>query len=315
MRITVLDAATLGDDISMDIFSQFGEVTVLQSTSQEEVADHVKGAEVLLLNKVKLNRANLAKASDLRLICVAATGFDNIDLEFCRERGIAVCNVVGYSTQSVAQVTVAMALSLLTHLPEYERVVKSGAYTARGIPNCLTPTYHEIAGKTWGIIGFGNIGGQVGAVARALGCHVLVNKRTPIEGWECVDLERICRECDIISIHTPLTEQTRNLLDAEHIAMLKRDAIVINVARGAVTDEKALAKALIEKRIGGLGIDVYSAEPFGKDHPFYALLGCENACLTPHMAWGGYETRVRLLEEMAENIRAFLAGERRNRVD
>ena len=160
MRITVLDAATLGDDISMDIFSQFGEVTVLQSTSQEEVADHVKGAEVLLLNKVKLNRANLAKASDLRLICVAATGFDNIDLEFCRERGIAVCNVVGYSTQSVAQVTVAMALSLLTHLPEYERVVKSGAYTARGIPNCLTPTYHEIAGKTWGIIGFGNIGGQ-----------------------------------------------------------------------------------------------------------------------------------------------------------
>ncbi|MBR2721829.1 MAG: hydroxyacid dehydrogenase [Clostridia bacterium] len=315
MRITVLDAATLGDDISMDIFSQFGEVTVLQSTSQEEVADHVKGAEVLLLNKVKLNRANLAKASDLRLICVAATGFDNIDLEFCRERGIAVCNVVGYSTQSVAQVTVAMALSLLTHLPEYERVVKSGAYTARGIPNCLTPTYHEIAGKTWGIIGFGNIGGQVGAVARALGCHVLVNKRTPIEGWECVDLERICRECDIISIHTPLTEQTRNLLDAEHIAMLKRDAIVINVARGAVTDEKALAKALIEKRIGGLGIDVYSAEPFGKDHPFYALLGCENACLTPHMAWGGYETRVRLLEEMAENIRAFLAGECRNRVD
>ena len=130
-----------------------------------------------------------------------------------------------------------------------------------------------------------------------------------------MDLERICRECDIISIHTPLTEQTRNLLDAEHIAMLKRDAIVINVARGAVTDEKALAKALIEKRIGGLGIDVYSAEPFGKDHPFYALLGCENACLTPHMAWGGYETRVRLLEEMAENIRAFLAGERRNRVD
>ncbi len=315
MRITVLDAATFGEDLSMDIFSEFGRLTVFQNTEPEEVEEHSKGAEVLLLNKVKLTRENLKSATDLRLICIAATGFDNIDLEFCRSRGIAVCNVIGYSTQSVAQVTLAMALSLMTHLPEYSSMVKSGEYTRRGIPNCLEPTYHEIAGKTWGIIGFGNIGTQVGKVARALGCRVIVNKLTPISNWECVDLETVCRESDILSIHTPLNASTRGLLDEAHIKMLKRNAIVINVARGAVTDERALANAVKEGRIGGLGIDVYSTEPFGDDHPFSQILGLDNVCLTPHMAWGGYETRVRLLGEMAENIRAFLAGERRNRVD
>ena len=315
MRITVLDAATLGDDLSMDVFSPFGEVTVYDNTLPHEVAVHATGAEVLILNKVKLNRDNLKDATDLKLICVAATGFDNIDLDFCRERGIAVCNVIGYSTQSVAQVTVAMALSLMTHLPEFSELVKSGEYTRRGVPNCLVPVYHEIAGKTWGIVGFGNIGHQVGVVARALGCRVIVNKQKPIADWECVDLETVCREADILSIHTPLNDSTRNLLDAEHIAMLKKNAIVINVARGAVTDEAALAKALEEGRIGGLGIDVYTAEPFGKEHPFWRIRELPNVCLTPHMAWGGFETRTRLLWEMAENIRSFQKGERRNRVD
>ncbi len=315
MRITVLDAATLGDDLSMDVFSPFGEVTVYDNTLPHEVAAHATGAEVLLLNKVKLNRENLKDAMDLKLICVAATGFDNIDLDFCRERGIAVCNVIGYSTQSVAQVTVAMALSLMTHLPEFSELVKSGEYTRRGVPNCLVPVYHEIAGKTWGIVGFGNIGHQVGVVARALGCRVIVNKQKPIADWDCVDMETVCREADILSIHTPLNDSTRNLLDAEHIAMLKKNAIVINVARGAVTDEAALAKALEEGRIGGLGIDVYTAEPFGKEHPFWRIKELPNVCLTPHMAWGGFETRTRLLWEMAENIRSFQRGERRNRVD
>lgn len=315
MKLTVLDAATLGADVSMEVFSPFGEVTVYESTSPEEVAAHAFGAEVLLLNKVKLHAENLKDCESLRLICVAATGFDNIDLEFCRARGIAVCNVVGYSTQSVAQVTVAMALSLITNLSAFDQHVRSGDYTARGIPNCLTPAYREIAGKTWGIVGFGNIGHQVGLVARALGCRVLVNKRTPIADWESVSLEQICREADILSVHTPLNDSTRNLLDAEHIAMMKPTAILVNVARGAVTDEKALADAISEGRLGGLGVDVYSTEPMGKEHPFYAIRTLPNVCFTPHMAWGAYETRVRLLEEMAENIRAYLRGERRNRVD
>jgi len=315
MRIRLLDAATLGDDLSPDLFREFGEVTVYANTLADEVADHIGDAEVVIINKVKLNESNLKGANALRLICIAATGFDNIDLTYCRAHGIAVCNVVGYSTQCVAQVTVAMALSLITHLSEYDACVRSGEYTACGIPNRLTPVYHEIAGKTWGIIGFGNIGGQVGRVAEALGCRVLVHKRTPIEGIECVDLERICRESDILSIHTPLNDSTRGLLDAAHIAMLKRDAIVINVARGAVTDEAALAAAIKEGRIGALGVDVYSTEPFSVTHPFYAIKEYPNVCFTPHMAWGGFETRSRVMREMAENIRDFLAGGRRNRVD
>ncbi len=315
MRITVLDATTLGADLSMSVFEAFGDVTVYQSTTPDTVAEHVGDAEVLVLNKVKLNSSNLKNAASLRLICVAATGFDNIDLEFCRSRGIAVCNVVGYSTQSVAQVTVSMALSLITHLPEYTQFVQNGSYSASGIANCLIPVYHEIAGKTWGIVGFGNIGKQVGTVAKALGCHVLVHKRTPIDDWECVDFDRICRESDILSIHTPLNDGTRGLLDEAHVRMLKPNAIVINVARGAVTDEAALAHAIKERRLGGLGIDVYAVEPFGTDHPFYEIRQYPNVCLTPHMAWGGYETRCRLLEEMVQNISAFQKGERRNRVD
>lgn len=315
MKITVLDAETIGADVSMEVFSPFGEVTVYASTSPDEVALHAAGAEVLLLNKVRLNAENLHDCDTLRLICVAATGFDNIDLDYCRSRGIAVCNVVGYSTQSVAQLTLAMALSLMTNLPAFDAHVRSGAYTANGIPNCLTPTYHEITGKTWGIVGFGNIGRQVGLVARALGCRVLVNKRTPVEDWDCVSLEKICRESDILSIHTPLNEATRNLIDREHIAMMKPNAIVINVARGAVTDEQALADALREGRLGGLGVDVYSTEPMRAEHPFYSIRERENVCFTPHMAWGAYETRVRLLSEMAENIRSYLEGGKRNRVD
>ncbi len=315
MKITLLDAATLGDDLSHDLFREFGEILVYDITAADEVAEHIGDSDVVIINKVKLGAFNLASAKSLKLICIAATGFDNVDVAYCRSRGIAVCNVVGYSTPCVAQVTVAMALSLITHLPEYDACVRSGEYTARGIPNRLTPVYHEIAGKTWGIIGYGNIGRQVGRVAEALGCRVLVHKRTPIAGVTCVDLDCICRESDILSIHTPLNDSTRDLLDEQHIKMLKHDAIVINVARGAVTDEAALAAAVREGRIGALGVDVYSTEPFSAEHPFYAIKEYPNVCLTPHMAWGGFETRTRVMTEMAENIRDFLAGGRRNRVD
>ena len=315
MRIAFLDAATLGDDLSYEMFEALGDVRVYPGTTAETFAEHVKDADVVIINKYKLNAQNLPQAERLKLICIAATGYDNVDLAYCRANGIAVCNVIGYSTQSVAQLTVSMALSLYTHLAEYNAFVRSGEYTVRGIANCLTPVYHEIAGKTWGIVGFGNIGRQVGRVAEALGCRVLVNKRTPIEGWECVDFETICRESDILSIHVPLNDATRGMLDRTHIAMLKNDAVVINVARGAVTDEEALADAVENGRIGGLGVDVYSIEPMPLDHPFQRIKALPNVSLTPHMAWGGYETRVRLLGEMAENIKAFYAGEQRCRVD
>ncbi len=314
MNITFLDAATLGDDLSLDAFSEFGEVKVWTGTTPEEVRAHLEGADVAVLNKIRLNESNLSGNDRLRLICLTATGFDNIDLDYCRAHGIAVCNVVGYSTQSVAQVAISMALSLITHLSEYAAYVADGSYTRSGVANRLVPVYHEIAGKTWGIVGFGNIGRQVGEVARALGCRVIVNKRTPIDGWECVDFDTVCRESDILSIHTPLNDGTRNLLDKSHIAMLKKNAIVVNVARGAVTDEAALARAIAEERIAGLGIDVYSAEPLPEGHPLQSIREMPNVCLTPHMAWGAYETRVRLLDEIVENIRSFLAGGDRNRL-
>ena len=315
MNIVVLDAATLGSDLDLSLFEKYGNLTVYQSTAPMGISEHLENADVAILNKVKLGASELATAKSLKLICIAATGFDNVDVGYCREHGIAVSNVVGYSTQSVAQVTIAMALSLMTHLPEYCEMTRNGSYTKNGIPNCLTPVYHEIYGKTWGIVGFGNIGRQVGAVAKALGCRVLVNKRTPVEEWECVTLDQICKEADIISIHTPLNDSTRNLIDDAHIRMMKPSAILINVARGAVTDETALVNAIEEGRLGGIGIDVYSKEPYPADHAYHRVSHLPNVCLTPHMAWGGYETRVRLMNEIAQNIDAFQKGTRRNRVD
>ena len=315
MKIVFLDAATIGDDLTYENFSDVGEVVVYPTTTEEEFEDHIQGAEVVVINKLKLNATNLPKASTLKLICLAATGFDNVDLNFCRKAGIGVCNVVGYSTQSVAQLTLSMALSLYTNLNQFTDFVRSGEYTRAGLANRLTPVYHEISGKTWGIVGYGNIGKQVARVADALGCKILVYKRTPLDGVECVDFDTICQKSDILSLHVPLNEKTRNLLDKEHIEMLKKDAVVINVARGAVTAEEALAEAILNKKIGGLGVDVYAKEPFDGDHSFNKIKHLPNVLLTPHMAWGGYETRVRLLSEIKENILSFYNGKNRCRVD
>ena len=315
MKIVFLDAATIGDDLTYESFYELGEVVVYPTTNEEEFEAHIDGADVVVINKLKLNATNLPKATNLKLICLAATGFDNVDLAYCRQKGIGVCNVVGYSTQSVAQLTLSMALSLYTHLGEYTDFVRSGEYTQNGLANRLIPVYHEIAGKTWGIVGYGNIGKQVALVAKAMGCRVLVYKRTPVADAECVDFDTICQKSDILSLHVPLNEQTKNLLDETHIAMLKKDAVVINVARGAVADEAALTNAILEDRIGGLGIDVYSKEPFDAEHPFNKIKHLPNVLLTPHMAWGGYETRVRLLGEIKENIIAFFDGKSRCRVD
>ena len=314
MKISFLDASTLGSDIDLSLYKRFGELKVYGTTSDEEFASHVGDSDVIILNKIKVGRHNLPACPSVKLVCVTATGFDNIDTEYCRENGIAVCNVVGYSTQNVAQLTVAMVLSLVCHLPEYNRAVSDGSYTRGGVANILTPVYHEIYGKTWGIVGYGNIGKQVGAVAKAFGCRVLVYKRTPIEGEECVDIDTLCRESDIISVHTPLNDGTRGLISRDRIAMMKNDAILVNVARGAVCDEAAVADAILEGSLGGVGIDVYSKEPFGEDHPMSRIAGRDNVILTPHMAWGSYEARVRCCEEIALNIDSYLKGEKRNRI-
>jgi glycerate dehydrogenase len=315
MKITVLDAATLGADLDLSPLAALGELSVFDSTAASEVAARLADTDVAVINKIRISAEALAGNTRLKMIGECATGFDNIDLDACRAHGVAVANVRGYSTHSVAQLTLAMALSLATNLPAFTRHVASGAYTAGGVANCLTPVFHELAGKTWGIVGYGHIGAQVAAVARAMGCRVLAFAKSPKEGVENVTLEQLCRESDVISVHLPLSPETRGIVGAREIALMKPTAILINVARGAVTDEAALAAAITEGRLGGLGVDVYSAEPFGTDHPFYAIRDLENVCLTPHMAWGAFEARSRCLAEVAENVKAFLRGERRNRVD
>ena len=310
MKITVLDSATLGEDLDLSPLSEVGQAEVYKNTSPDEVADRIKYSDVVVINKIKLNEGNLSKTENLKLICIAATGYDNIDVVYCKKAGIAVCNVIGYSTHSVAQITVATVLSLACHLPEHSETVKSGRYTASGVANSLVPVYHELAGKTWGIVGYGNIGRQVGKVAEAFGCRVIASRRS---GGATV--EEVCRESDIITIHTPLNDSTRGLISKEMIALMKKDVIVVNAARGLVTDEKAIAEAVKEGRIGAFGSDVFSVEPFGKEHPFYEIKDLPNVCLTPHMAWGAYEARVRCLSEIVENIKAFNNGEKRSRVD
>lgn len=314
MKIKILDAATLGADMDLSVYESLGELTVYNKTAPDEVATNIGDADVIIINKVKVGAHNLSECKNLKLICVMATGYDNIDTEYCKANNIAVCNVVGYSSQSVAQITVAMVLSLISHLNEYRAAVADGSYTRGGVANILTPVYHEICGKTWGIVGYGNIGSQVGRVAEALGCRVIVNKRIPAEGVECVDIDTLCREADIITVHTPLTPETKNLINEQRIKSMKRDAIFVNMARGLVADETALALAIESGELGGLGIDVYSTEPFGADHPYSKIAGLSNVCFTPHMSWGAYEARVRCRDEVMMNIQAFLNGEKRNRV-
>jgi glycerate dehydrogenase len=225
-----------------------------------------------------------------------------------------VANVAGYSSDSVAQVTVATVLYLYTHLRAYTAYVDSGEYSRGNCFNRLEPVYHEIAGKTWGIIGYGNIGKRVAHVAEALGCSVIAYTRTPRKEVACVGLEELCHTSDIITVHTPLTSETRGLIGERELALMPPGCVLVNEARGAVLDEAAVARSVLEGKIA-FGCDVYAQEPFAPDHPYRAICALENVCLTPHMAWGASEARQRCLDEIVRNIAAFAAGERRNRVD
>ncbi len=314
MKVVFLDRSTLGEDLKLPMPFD-AEYILYDLTKREETAERIKDADVIFLNKVKLDEEVLKYAKNLKLICESATGYDNIDVDYCHKNGIAVCNVPGYSTDSVAQITVAMMLSLVSRLLDYREYTASGKYTESGCPNSVSPVFHEMNGMTWGIIGYGNIGKKVGEIAKALGCKVLVYKKTPVDTENCVDIDTLAKASDLISIHIPLCEDTYHLINEERIKMMKKNVVIVNTARGGVTDEEALCKAVKEKKIGGLGSDVYSAEPFSKDSPFYEIKDYPNVCFTPHMAWASYEARVRVYDEMLENMRAFFDGEKRNRVD
>lgn len=314
MNITVLDAATLGEDVTFEKWEALGNLTVYKYTSASEVVPRLKDSDIAIINKVKMTDEVIKSLPKLKLICVTATGYDNISLSACKERGVALCNVKGYSTHSVAQVTMSLVLSLMTHLDEYCDSVKNGEYQNSGIENRLTPVFHELYGKTFGIVGLGNIGRQVARIAEAFGCNVLCFKRTPDPNYCCVDLETLLKNSDIVTLHLPLNDQTEKIIGEKELSLMKPNAILVNVSRGAVTDEKAVAEALKNHTIGGFATDVYSVEPMENISPLNEIKDFENVLLTPHMAWGAYESRIRCINEIAENIAAYIKNERRNRI-
>lgn len=316
MKIAVLDAGTLGDDLSLSPLSAFGEVSVYRETPPELVAARISDADIAVLNKVRLGAENLGGAKRLKLICITATGFDNVDAAYCKSVGIGVVNVVGYSTDSVAQITLSLVLSLYSHLREYDAFVRTGAYSAGTAHNRLIPVYHELSGKTWGVVGYGNIGRKVAAVAKALGCRVVCTRKnaTGEEPDGVLPIDELLRVSDVVTLHVPLNDGTRNLISRERLSLMKPDAILVNAARGGVWDEAAVAEALLEGNLGGIGSDVYAVEPMAKDHPFSALAGSDRAIFTPHMAWGAYEARVRCLDDICRSIRSFLSGGTRSRI-
>jgi glycerate dehydrogenase len=315
MKTVVLDRGAMGRDLDFEMLGEFGSYELYDATAAEKVVERCIDADVIILNKVVLDSKILNELNNLKLICVFATGFDNVDVAAAKARNVAVCNVPAYSTDSVMLTAVATVLSLVTHLVEYRNFVADGSYTEAGKANCLEPVYHEASGRVFGLVGYGNIGRAIGKVASALGYKVIVNKRTPVDDAEVVDIDTLCEQSDVIVLCCPLTEQTRGLISRERIAKMKRGVILVNSARGAIVDEQAVADAVINGTIGGFGCDVYSTEPFDKKHPYDSIKSLNNVVLTPHFAWAAYESRVRCLNVVYNNIKSFLDGEILNRVD
>lgn len=318
MKIVFLDRNTIGFDIDVSMFKKFGELTEYNSCAPEESKEHIKDADVIIFNKTVMNKDILDTAPNVKLLCVTATGYDNIDLDYARERGIAVCNVRGYSTPAVVQHTFTLALYVLERISYYDNYVKSGEYCkAAGFSN-FDEKYYELEGKTWGIIGLGNIGKGVAKVAEAFGCRVIyysASGNNCSDIYERVDFDTLLKESDIISIHCPLTDKTRGLMNLDAFKKMKKSAILVNVARGPVVDEQALYTALEEDMIGGAGLDVLSKEPMRVDNPLAKYKDSRKLIITPHMAWASVEARTRCMDEIYKNITSFLANESRNRVD
>ena len=309
MRIVILDGKTLGDGVVFDSIDAAGELTFHPLTAPEDIPARIENADVVIVNKIKLNESNLSGARSLKLICVAATGYDNIDIHYCREHGIAVCNVVGYSTDSVAQLTVSLVLDLMMHMPYFTGFVKDGSYSASGVANCLSPVFRELAGKTWGIIGAGNIGMKVAKIAEAFGMKVSyfsTSGTSHCSDYPSLPLERILAESDIISIHAPLNDRTHGLIGRKELAMMKKDAILINMGRGGIVNEQSLADAIDEGLIAGAALDVFTVEPLPESHPFLNVKHPERLLLSPHVAWASVQARERLVGMIAENIVSFI---------
>lgn len=315
MKLVVLEKASLGSDIDITFFDDFGEVSYYDNTAADEIAERVADADIVIANKAPMNESVLENAHNLKLICESATGYNNVDLAYCKARGIHVTNVVGYSTPIVAQHTFAMALYLLEKLPVYDTYVKNGSYEKSPMFTCFEPFFTELDKKTWGIAGLGNIGRKVAQIASVFGCRVIyysASGKNHTADFEEVDFETLLAESDILSLHCPLTEQTRHMMNAQAFAKMKKTAILLNLARGPVVDEQALYDALTAGQIAAAGLDVLDKEPIAADNPLGTIKDSTKLLITPHMAWGSHEARERCAREVYKNIEGFLAGQERN---
>lgn len=316
-NLVVLDGKTLGN-IDYDMLKEFGECVVYDMTDKVDVAERIKDANVVLTNKVVLNEDNLKEAKNLELICEMATGFNNIDIEYAKKNNIAVTNVAGYSTNTVVQHTFASLLHLYNKISFYDNFVKSGEYSKSGMFTNLDRPYNDLMGKTWGIIGLGAIGRGVAKVCEAFGVNVIyysTSGRNSSSDYRRVDLEELLKESDIISIHAPLNDNTKGLINYENLCKMKKEAIVVNMGRGPIVVDKDLAKAIDEEKISGAALDVFSVEPIQGDNPLLSVKNKDRLVLTPHIAWASAEARNRLFNDLLENIRAYNRGEKPNRVD
>lgn len=318
MKIVVLERNSVGLDIDLSLYEKYGEVTYYPNTVKEDTAEKVKDADIIIANKAPMNEETLKEASNVKLICEFATGYDNVDLEYCKKRGIKVANVVDYSTAAVAQHTFAMALYLAEKLSYYDNYVKSGTYGAQARFSHFDLPFTELEGKTWGIIGMGNIGRKVAGIAQAFGCRVIfysASGRSSCTDYPRVELDELLEQSDYLSIHCPLSDRTRNLIDLAAMKKMKKTAYLINVARGPVVNNDDLYTALEEGYIAGAGLDVLEKEPIQPENPLGKLKDSTKLIITPHMAWASTEARIRLVEEVAKNMEAFLNGQDRNIVN
>ncbi len=312
MKIVILERNSVGPDISVDCLSELGEVVAYPNTvSVEEVRQRVADADIIVCNKSPMNEESLKDAPHVKLICEFATGYDNCDVVYTRSRGIPVCNVAGYCTEMVAQHTFTLALALSQKLAHYDDYVKSGAYSAQDRFSNFDVPFYEMAGKTWGIVGMGNIGQRVARIAEALGCHVIftsVTGKSKVTEYEQVDKEELLQRSDFLSLHCPLSDLTRNYIDGPALSKMKKSAVLINVARGPVVDNDALYEALVEEQIMAAGLDVIREEPLRESNPLSKFKDSNRLIITPHLAWGSVEARERCVRGVYENIKAFQAG-------
>ncbi len=304
MKIAFLDAATMGN-VSFEPFERLGEFVSYDNSTPEEARERVRDIDVLLINKVLVDKALIDSAPNLKLICIAATGVNNIDVEYAASKGIPVRNAVDYSTDSVVQSTFMHILSLVGGAPYFDASVKSGNYSRSGMFTDPNWNWWELAGKTIGIIGLGNIGKKVAHIAEAFGmnvCYFSTSGTGHCKDYPSLSLEELLRKSDIVSIHAPLNERTKDLIGREQLALMKPSAYLVNMGRGAIVVEKDLADAVDAGVIAGAGIDVFVTEPVPEDHPYLRMAHPERMRLAPHVAWASVEARKRLVGIMAENI-------------